>query len=292
MSVATKPTQTPQPRIWRVPTTRARWLWLAFALVLNGLIFAWYYYAMKTQQFPAPINDPFRLFGILATVLVLSTAAYSLRRRFARGLPGKVQDWLWMHIWIGISTILIAMLHENFAYLTHDYCQNLSCLSDTYYAPLALFSLIFLVISGITGRLLDVWQTRVIAREASSNGVGIARALDERILELEYTVERLCAGKSEPFKQYCMQAIENSGALSSQVPSLSHTEHADFKRAYETLTQRASLLQSLQRQKRARLIIDVWRRVHIVLASLALLVILYHSVMELLTNVFNVIHSS
>jgi hypothetical protein len=33
----------------------------------------------------------------------------------------------------------------------------------------------------------------------------------------------------------------------------------------------------------------VWRSVHMVLAGLALLVILYHGVMELLSNVFHVI---
>jgi hypothetical protein len=260
--------------------------------VLNVAIFIWYYQAIKTQQFPGPINDPLRLFGIIASVLVFATAAYSLRRRFARGLPGKVQNWLWMHIWIGITTILIAMLHENFTYLTHDYLQSLSGLADTRFGPLALFALIFLVISGIVGRFLDMWQTRVIAREASSNGIGIVRAVEERTLELEYTVERLCAGKSEEFKQYCMQALENRGTIAESVPSLIQSEHADFKRAYETLKTRADLLQSLRRQKRARLIISTWRTVHIILASLSLLVIAYHSIMELLSNVFTVIPPS
>src|SRR5205085_12419608 len=107
--------------------------------------------------------------------------------------------------------------------------------------------------------------------DASANGVGIPRALEERILELEYIIERLCAGKSEPFKQYCMQTIEGT---SSPVPSLLPTEQADFHRAYETLKTRLDLVQSLHRQQRARQIMRVWRSVHMVLASLALLVIL------------------
>jgi hypothetical protein len=287
MSLATKsslPTRT-QGRIWRVPISKARWYWLGASIILYVAILAWYLLASRTQQ-PDPIQDPFRLFGIIAFVLVLSTAAYALRRRFARGLPGKVQDWLWMHTWIGIITILIVLLHENFIGITNNFCQNLTCLTDAKWGLSALFALLFLVVSGIVGRLLDIWQTHIIAADASTNGVGIPRALEERILELEYVVERLCAGKSEPFKQYCMQTIEGN---SSVIPSLAPNEQADFQRAYETLKTRLDLVQSLHRQHRARQIMRAWRSVHMVLASLALLVILYHGVMELLTNVFHVL---
>jgi hypothetical protein len=292
MLIATKQPQETQQhamrRIWNAPTSKSRWLWLAAALALYIGIFVWYNYAVRTQQFPGPINDPFRLFGIIATVMVLSTAAYSLRRRFARGLPGKVQGWLWMHTWVGIATILIAFMHENYIFITHEYCQNLGCLTDTYWAGSALFSLIVLVMSGIVGRLLDVWQAHTIARDASTNGIGIMRALEERILELEYTIERLCAGKSEPFKQYCLQAM-NIRASAKALPALAQGERADFERAYETLTQRTQLQQSLQRQVQARRVIRAWRSAHMVIAWSALLIILYHSVMELLTNVLHVI---
>ncbi len=296
MSLATKQSQSAQlhtlRRIWKAPTSKARLLWLAGSILLYGGIFLWYLYALRTQQCPAPINDPLRLFGIVAFVLVLGTAAYSLRRRFVRGLPGKVQNWLWMHTWVGITTILIALLHENFAFITHDFCQGPGCLTDTYWGASALFALILLVISGIVGRLLDMWQAHMISRDASANGIGIIRALEERILELEYTVERLCAGKSEPFKQYCLQALGQGGKQSGmpeQMPPLAPTEHSDFQRAHDTLTERATLVQSLRRQQRARRIIRTWRSVHMVLACLALIIILYHGVMELLANVFHLI---
>ena len=73
------------------------------------------------------------------------------------------------------------------------------------------------------------------------------------------------------------------------MPMLEPGEQADFQRAYETLTTRANLEQSLQKQKRARSIISSWRSVHIVLACLALLIILFHGTMELLTNVLHII---
>lgn len=289
MSLATKP-PVAQRRVWRAPISNARWLWLGVALFLYILCLAWYVYAVRTQPFAGPFTDPLRLFGILAFVLVLSTAAYSLRRRFARGLPGKVQDWLWMHTWIGISTILLAMLHENFTHLTHDYCQNLSCFTNVYWGTSALFALIFLVGSGIIGRLLDVWQAHTIAHEASTNGVGIASALEERILELEYIVERLCAGKSEAFKAYCMQGIEGATQIAHSIAPLVGTdEQNDLQRASETLINRSRLVQSLRHQRQARTIIRTWRTIHIVLACLALVIILYHGIMELLSSVFHLI---
>ena len=275
-------------RIWRTPTSSAWWSWLLLSLLLYAGIFAWYLIAIKTQPFPGPFNDPLRSFGILAFALVLGTASYSLRRRFIRGLPGKAQAWLWMHTWLGLTAVLIALLHENFTHITHDYCQNMTCFTNAYWGTSALFALIFLVVSGIAGRLLDTWQARIIARDASTNGVGIARAIEERMLELEYTIERLSAGKSEPFQQYCMQAIDKMAAIDS-TPTLDPREQADFERAHETLTARAHLAQSLERQKRARLIMRTWRSIHIVLACLALLVILYHATMELLTQVLHVL---
>lgn len=295
MSVATKQSQ-PRPlrRIWKVPTARTRWLWLGSSVLLYAGIFVWYLYAIKTQQFPGPLNDPLRFFGILAYILVLGTATYALRRRFVRGLPGKVQSWLWMHTWVGIASVLIVLLHENYTAITHDFCQNAGCLSDAEFGLSALIALVFLVLSGITGRLLDVWQTHVIARDASANNVGIVSALEERILELEYTIERLCAGKSEVFKQFCLQAIEagtNASKLlvPQNMPAPAQNESADFKRAYNTLLERTQLSRSLKRQKRARAIIRLWRTVHTVLAILALLIISFHGVMELLGNVFHVI---
>src|SRR2546428_416548 len=250
MVLATKSSPPAQRRVWKAPTTKAWWIWLAASLLLYGSVFALYFVAIKTQPFPGPFNDPLRSFGILALILVLVSATYSLRRRFARGLPGMARNWLWMHTWIGISALLVALLHENFTHILHDYCQNASCFTQSYWGTSALLALIFLVLSGIAGRLLDSWQAHVIAHDASMNGVGIARALDERILELEFTVERLSAGKSEQFKAFCLQALEGSNSIPSRTPTLEPGEQADFQRAYETLRARASLAQSLQKQKR------------------------------------------
>lgn len=279
----------PMRRIWKTPTSGARWLWLALSLLLYAIIFALFIGAIKTQAFPGPFNEPLLSFGVVAFMLVLATAAYTLRRRFARGLPGKAQAWLWMHTWVGIAALLIALLHENFTHVLNNYCQNLSCFTNAYWGTTALLALGVLVLTGVIGRLLDTWQAHTIARDASANGTGIARAIEERMLELEYEIERLSAGKSEPFKAYCLQALDSAASLSAPLPQLDARENSDFQRAYSTLQARQQLAFSLQRQQRARLIIRAWRYIHITLACLALLVITFHAVMETLISILHVL---
>jgi len=292
MALATKPSASLPPartlrRIWRAPNSRARWLWLTIALLLSGCLILLYRVALTTQPFPGPLNDPLRSFGIVAFALVLTTASYSLRRRFARNLPGKVQNWLWMHTWLGCAALLIALLHENFIHILHDACQNAGCLTNAYGGPGALLALLILVLSGLAGRLLDRWQAHTIARDAGTNGAGIVQAIKERLLEQEYMIERLCAGKSEEFKQYCLLSLE-SDQVNQSTPALAPDEQADFQRARQTLHDSARLSESLVRQQRAQWLMRTWRMLHVVLATLSLLIITFHATMELLSSVFHV----
>ncbi len=277
MAIANKQQKPPTVRrIWKTPLTRVAWFWLVLSVLLYGGVYLWYLAGLKTVQYPGPSNDPFRLFGILAFVLVLIVASYSLRRRFVRVLPGSVQSWLWLHTWFGVIAILIALLHENYQNVLNTYSFTLSTFTEADYGMSALYALILLVLSGIVGRLLDTWLARVIAGEASSNGVGIIQAVEARIHELDLLLERLYAGKSAEFKQYCVQ-----GSLPRTQPQIAQAEQSDFQQANEVLTKKGALQHSLNRQRVARRVIRWWRYVHITLACGALGVIGFHSVLQL-----------
>ncbi len=257
------------------------WLFLVLSIIILGWVYLLYRNAIATQLYPGPYNAPFRQFGIVSFALVLIVAAYTLRRRFVRGLPGKVQAWLWMHVWFGIIGVLIAFMHENFQNITHDIEWTETRFTEYYFGTSALFALLILVLTGVIGRLLDVWQARVIATEADTNGVGISRSIEDRLFELSLAIERLSAGKSVQFKQYCDQALRTKGMQLKRLPVLAPHEVSDFQRAYEILTEYIRLERSLQRQNRARLIIRIWRYIHIPIACVAIVVISYHSIIEL-----------
>ena len=268
-------------RIWKTRGSALKWLLLLNALIICGWVYAFYRVAIATQAYPGPYNDPFREFGIVAYGLVLLVTAYTLRRHFIRKLPGRVQDWLWLHVWFGMSSVLIACMHENFQNITHNFSFLQSRFTEANFGTTALYALILLVLTGMVGRVLDIWQARLIASEAASNGVGITRSIEEKLFELELEVERLSAGKSAAFKQYCEEALHMKGEPLSQVPALHAREMADFQRAYTILSKRRQLEHSLQRQKRAQLVIRTWRYIHVPLACAALVVISYHSISEL-----------
>jgi len=283
MAVATRP---PAPRerirrIWKTPGSKWNWVFLVGSLIILGWVFWLYRSAIAVQKYPGPYNDPFRQFGIVAFVLVLLVTAYTLRRRFLRSLPGKVQNWLWLHTWFGIISILIACMHNNFQGITHDISFLRMRLTEAAFGTMALYALLLLVVTGVLGRLLDLWQARTIAHEADTNGIGIARSVEERLHELDLTLERLGAGKSTQYNQWYAQAMRGNFSSSPVQPVLSHAEMSDFQQACAILGERAHLACSLQRQQRAHLIIRAWRFIHIPLSCAAVAIIAYHSLFEL-----------
>ncbi len=315
MALATKP-PAPQPpasrRVWKAPLTRTWWYWLLGSVVLYGVVFAWYFSATRPpndQIGPAdPAGKTLLYIGIIAFVMILGVAAFSLRSRFMRGLPGKAQDWLWMHTWLGIVSVFVVFLHENFDHFLRAFPFPLTtCFRDSYLGVASFYALILLVATGVIGRFLDAWQARTIAKDAQTNGAGIVRVLKERLLDVEYVVERLSAGKSEPFKLYCIQAIERGSEVGASpvnafvkmirlkepplppTPILQPQEQADFQRTHQALMEHAHLTQSLQKQQRARLVMRAWRYIHTTIAVLALAMIVYHVGMEVLSHLLHVL---
>lgn len=294
MAVSTKtPSKKAVARIWHTPTSKAALYWLLFAVGYTALFYILYLLLLheKARFFKGPFFDVVFRCGVMSYLMILGVAAYSLRARFFHGLPWKAQNWVWAHMWVGIASIMLALLHADFRYILHFECSGVSCLTDKYLALPSLYGLIFLVFSGIVGRLLDSWQTKMIAQDASTNGVGIAKAIPARLSELEYIIERLNAGKSDAFKQYCERALACVGLLPTDLPALPAQEQADFQRAHAALAEHARLAASLQVQTRARLIFKTWRRIHMVLVPLILLVISYHAIAELIRVLLGLIHT-
>ena len=202
MAVSTRPQQQSAPRrVWHTPTSKAALYWFAGALIYCLIFYVLYAVFFNAHIFTGPWYDHVFRVGVMSYLMILAVAAYSLRTRFFHNLPWKAQNWVWMHMALGIAAVLLALLHASYAFILRLDCTiQQNCFTDHYWGMQSLYGLIFIALSGAAGRLLDTWQTRVIAQDASANGVGIAKAITGRLLELEYIVERFSAGKSEPFK--------------------------------------------------------------------------------------------
>ena len=289
-TVAEPPTQTQSTkRMWHTPTSKAALAWFLFALLYCALFYALYAILFKAPILTGPWFDRIFRAGVMSYIMILAVSAYSLRTRFLHNLPWKAQNWVWMHLSVGIAAVLLALLHADFSFVLHwDCTSQQNCITAHYWGMPSLYALIFIALSGAIGRLIDRWQTRVIAKDAGTNGVGISKAIKIRLTELEYIVERLSAGKSEAFKNYCATAKNSIGQLPT-VPTIPPNEQPDFQQAYQTLTNHARLAASLKKQETAHRILRGWRYIHLSLVPLALLIITYHAFAELLINVLHII---
>jgi len=291
MSITTKSSTTGTTRrVWHTPTSKAAFFWCLFAVFYCAIFYILYATLFKAPIFAGPWFDRIFRVGLMSYIMILVVAAYSLRTRFLHNLPWKAQNWLWLHIWFGIASILLALLHADFSFVLHWDCSSQqNCFTAHYWGMPSLYALIFIAVSCVVGRLLDIWQTRIIAQDASTNGVGISKGITGRLLELEYIVERFSAGKYEAFKQYCAQAIESVGKMPAVMTPLPPQELPDFKNVYQSLEEYVHLRASLKKQEFAHTVLRGWRYVHMILVPLALIIITYHGVAELLINVLHLI---
>jgi hypothetical protein len=277
-------------RIWHTPTSRAAIALACFSILYCLLFYGLYLFVHKKNVFGGPFFDVIYRCGVMAYVMIVLVTAYSLRTRLFHGIAGKAQRWVWVHIWLGIAALALGLLHADYRFVLHDFCAQWSCLTDHFLGMPALYGLLFIALSGVVGRFIDQYQCRAIAYEASTNGVGIAKAIRSHLLEQEFVIERYCAGKSEAFKQYCGQAIQAIGTLPQPLPTLSAQEQADFQRVLPILLEYVHLTRSLMVQERARTILRTWRRIHMILVPLFLLILTYHAMLELLVNVLHLVN--
>ena len=90
----------------------------------------------------------------------------------------------------------------------------------------------------------------------------------------------------------CSLALTARGRVPQQPADLPVHEQGDWQKTQSVLSTYVQLSYSLRRLQGAQRVIRIWRTIHICLASLALIVISYHAIMELLTNVFHILAQS
>src|SRR5712692_11326027 len=75
--------------IWHTPTARTALYWFLFAISYCAIFYILYFVLFKAPIFTGPWFDRVFRCGVMAYIMILAVAAYSLRTRFIPGLPWK-----------------------------------------------------------------------------------------------------------------------------------------------------------------------------------------------------------
>ena len=238
--------------------SRAHLGWL-----LGFLVAAGGYLALRSQMgnfveiAGVPIT-PVNL-GEIGFVCLLFAAAYVFRKRLGIGVFGRLDGWLWAHVYLGALGLLFIWYHSRQRFSPQAWLPNA-----------AMFLLLFTALSGLAGRLLYVAVPRLLGRLPDYDP---PRVLQERIAAVETEAAAYAAYKSDGFRALYAHLLRRPLDLAPAAPgwgqvqqgraALPPAEVPDFDRAAALLRQRGELLGTLGRRRFYRRLLDWWWTIHV-----------------------------
>ena len=237
---------------------------IAFTLIA-GLIF-WAVYRWG-PNLPIPgIEDGIVYFlGILAVLLILFVITYSLRRRMARGMPGRLDNWLLAHIYLGLLALFIIALHAEFRFGWN-------------YSTAGMIFLVLVIVTGIIGRYFYANIPSSIAAEQEN--------VLSRVDKVTKSINELLAGKSRAFQKIIGTELNTPSPLSTQAnyweellskgEIVQEEERGDFKKAVLLLEEKAKLESQSISQLKYRPLFRGWLTAHLIVTAGLIVMIPLH----------------
>lgn len=254
------------------PLERA-WPWLAGLLVAGGALSIPMAIAISGDA-PAPFRGhtgPALLMAALCVTMTLLALFYSMRKRMLQEQLGSgggtMMMWLWLHVTLGLLSLLAALLHGGFGVLS----PNLS----TGKALFIVFAL--LILSGVAWRLVY----RIVPPIAAGRvGNYAQRDSAARAEAQQIEIERLAAGRSARFhelKAWIVKTYPSQHKVLDASLSLPDPKERALLPEIERLAQsRRRALARARLQARYTRILQGFRLVHIPLTLLFLPLLAAH----------------
>ena len=261
---------------------------LGVTLLVIGVSGAFFWWYNNYGDDPAPDGNIGLSYAIVGlTFVVLAGTAYTLRRRFYEKSLGGLNRALNWHVFFALIGLAMLLMHP---------FGNFSELSS---GTVALASMIALVVSGFVGRVLD----RLLPWRMAMETEKILTTEGEEQLEVIFqevrvrTSQKLPALRPSSFPPSSDQPLVRRVRLPS-----SEQRNTSWDTAYNSLPQKnwekqantAAILhkeeqiakldelkQAIQREQRYRSIITFWRKLHIALALLTLVLTVWHITTEM-----------
>lgn len=166
------------------PSKRAR-LWQLLTLV--GVAACGGVYLGHLRQTPNPNGGTLLglILGAIGTLLILILVVFGLRKRSYRSTWGTLDGWLQAHIYLGMATVPVVLLHTGFRF-------------EDMLATSALVVMILVVLSGLVGAALYTALPRRLTVVAA--GSDDPEETAARLESLRRSMAQLAAGKSAAFR--------------------------------------------------------------------------------------------
>lgn len=213
-------------------------------------------------------------FGILAVLVILLLLTYSLRKRLARRMPGRLDNWLLAHIYLGILGLFIVGLHAQFRF-----GWNFST------AGVIFFALV--ILTGIIGRYFYTVLPSSISSEQKDILSQAGRVTDE--------IKQLMNEKSRAFQKIIGSELNTPSPLSgkpdywlelhSRVEIIPEAEREDFRSAVSLLEEKAKLEAESVGQVKYKPLFSSWLTAHLIV-TIGLIVMIPLHVLDTTFRVF------
>jgi hypothetical protein len=259
---------------------RRRWLAAGLALIASYVWFA----ARGFQHGGTPQG---MAYGALGTLAILVLLYFGVRKRSYRSTWGTVEGWLQSHLYLGLLSAVIIVLHSGFRF--HDRV-----------AVAAFAALLVVVASGLLGAFFYASvPRRLSAVERELTPADLAAQLQQ----LAQAMVRLAGSRSQPFQLVCHGLLAESvpgrlagwratfarpgaggrlpgsaAAAGRPAPWAAHLaqvpagEQEELRQLLVLSRQRGELLEQLVAQQRYRNLLGAWLYVHVPF-SIALVVL-------------------
>ncbi|HUP46348.1 MAG TPA: hypothetical protein VM779_12640 [Thermoanaerobaculia bacterium] len=259
-------------------------VWRRIFVVLLTLvvgIYGWY----ARDEFPHGGSPVGLAFGIAGFALILLLAFFGIRKRWYRSSFGTLEQWLQSHIYLGLLTMVILLLHTGGRF--HDRVAV---------ATLVLGAIV--VGSGIVGAVFYVTIPRLLT-EVESNLT--PREISDQLNQLARSMARIATGRSAAFQRVFHELMKEStpgwmagwrllllrmrrrelhdgGDWSALVGLVPREEQDDLRQMLVIARQRRELLLRLLYQQRYKNVLEAWLYVHIPFTVALLIFSLLHVV--------------
>lgn len=222
--------------------------------------------------------------GFAALALILLLLAFGVRKRAYRSRLGRMETWLQSHVYLGLLSVVVVLLHTGFRF-------------EDKLAVTAFVVLVLVVVTGLAGAVLYTTVPRLLTEVESDL---TPAETSDRLNQIAASMARLAAGKSTAFQriQRSLLAESRPGRLAgwrivlagrrrrgeqagagvegpawqALLGRVERTEQEELRRLLVLSRQHKELHLRLIYQQRYRNLLDAWLWLHLPL-SLALLVL-------------------